>query len=1068
MSRTKKIAVLAIIAMVLTLMPAALFAATADSTRLSGAGRVETALDIASASTWGTSVVLAAADNANLVDALAAAPLASQENAPILLTFKGSLDAAVKAKIAALGATKVYIVGAISADVAAQVDAMTGVDTVVLKGATRQATADLVNAKLTSPAGTFVVGFDAVPDALSIASYAAKNKFAIMLTNADGTFSGTALGTTKYIVGGTAKVKDITGFTRISGADRFATNNAVASTLTFSYDRVYVANGVSCVDALSVAPLAAKYSAFVALSSASEVAAATTVNAKLTSTSKVIAVGGTAAVSDAVAAKVNYASNALTVQSVTAVNLNQVKVVFSGAVDKASAEAEGNYLVSGAALVPATDAAVLQEDGKTVLVTMNAPQLQYAKAWFTVSKAVLSKDLLQTAPKVEQELTFTDTTVPTVVSATVSGNSQVTVKFSEPIKLVVGDAVGFKINDQAVANYGFTAPATVQNPTAANYADTIVLNFGASLPIGTNTLTVQAGTSTTLVDAAGFMVARTAVSFTVDSITSAPTVTTVTGSNNGTVYVTYSRAMKDSSVAADGALTLANYDIGDGATIPTAASFEPGSGNKVVKLTFAAGKVVLGANVLVIDKGIVDTYGNAMSLTADTRLSYTATSDTVKPTVASVTLTTNTNVRVKFSETVNFTYGQNLANYKLKDAAGTDISARMTGVVAVPTAGVNSDTFDITIAPALGGSNYTLTIKNIVDTAYTPNTMTEYTATISGSDTTGPAFSVAVAAPILYKVVAYFDEPMDAATITTLANYAYTGGDGITRALPAGTTLTTGDGNKLVEIAFPTSYTTAAGATSSNIAAIRIANVKDAAGNVLALVATTNAVVANTAAGAVAVAPTLVANSFKLAPSGANIVAEIEFNRALSTLVLADFTIAGVTADSGYLSGNKVVLTFTGGKVATIKALGTTNTVTAAAPASADLAGIKAAAIGATTVYGCTLAPKVSTITASQAGNSVVVTFDTPIDAGIAGLYMNDFTITNNSQGKVINATGVTAAGSAITYTFAAGNILTGNSLTVTANSANIDVKSVADKNLVQTLFVPAAADISGNTFNSL
>ncbi|MDJ0305577.1 MAG: cell wall-binding repeat-containing protein [Dehalobacter sp. 4CP] len=370
MSRTKKIAVLAIIAMVLTLMPAALFAATADSTRLSGAGRVETALDIASAGTWGSTVILAPADDANLVDALAAAPLAGQENAPILLTFKGSLDAAVKAKIAALGATKVYVVGAISDAVAAEVDAMTGVTVEALKGNGRQATAAAINAKLTSPAGTFVVGYDAVPDALSVASYAAKNKFAIVLASQDGSAAGSSLvGATKYIVGGTAKVDDITGVTRISGTDRFATNSAVASTLTFTYDRVYVANGVSCVDALAVAPLAAKHSAFVALASSSDVAAAATVNAKLLSTSKVIAVGGINAVSDAVKGKVAFGLNTMAISSLTVTGAKKLTVNFTQAVDTAKAVVavkKGGVTVNIASTTFSTDktSAVIELSGK--------------------------------------------------------------------------------------------------------------------------------------------------------------------------------------------------------------------------------------------------------------------------------------------------------------------------------------------------------------------------------------------------------------------------------------------------------------------------------------------------------------------------------------------------------------------------------------------------------------------------------------------------------------------------------------------------------------------------------
>jgi putative cell wall-binding protein len=306
MSKTKKIAILAIIAMVLTMLPVSLFAATADDTRLAGADRIGTALEIASAG-WSSAdtVVLAPADQANLVDALAAAPLAGQEIAPILLTFKGSLDAGVKARIAALGANKVYVIGAISDAVKNEVDAIDGVAVEKLAGADRWATADAINAKLVDPAGTFVVGYNAIPDALSVASFAAANNYAIVLANADGSVDASKIvGDKTYLVGGTAVLKDYNGATRLGGADRYATNKAVFEGLSFGVSKVYVANGITCVDALAVAPLAAKTNAFVALASATDIAAAGVVNAKLAADSQVIAVGGTSAVSDAVAAKI--------------------------------------------------------------------------------------------------------------------------------------------------------------------------------------------------------------------------------------------------------------------------------------------------------------------------------------------------------------------------------------------------------------------------------------------------------------------------------------------------------------------------------------------------------------------------------------------------------------------------------------------------------------------------------------------------------------------------------------------------------------------------------------------
>lgn len=300
MSKTKKIAVLAIIAMVLTLLPVSLFAATADDTRLAGASRIETALEIASAG-WSSAdtVVLVPADQANLVDALAAAPLAGQENAPVLLTGKTSLDAGVKARIAALGATKVYVIGAISDSVVNDVKAISSSLTVEkLSGADRWATADAINAKVDSPAGTFIVGYNALPDALSVASYAAAKKYAIVLTKADGSVdSSKIVGSTTYLVGGSAVVQDYSGATRLGGTDRYGTNDAVVKGLTFEYGRVYVANGLSLVDALAASSLAAKYNAPILLSNATSVPAAASVSDKI---GFVVALGGTSAVADSV------------------------------------------------------------------------------------------------------------------------------------------------------------------------------------------------------------------------------------------------------------------------------------------------------------------------------------------------------------------------------------------------------------------------------------------------------------------------------------------------------------------------------------------------------------------------------------------------------------------------------------------------------------------------------------------------------------------------------------------------------------------------------------------------
>ncbi|MFZ3372139.1 MAG: cell wall-binding repeat-containing protein, partial [Desulfitobacteriaceae bacterium] len=305
----KSIASLSIIAMVLMMIPVQVFAVdTPAPTRLADVDRVGTAIAIAN-NGWAagaSTVIVAPADDANLVDALAVAPLAGQLGAPILMTYKDSLDARVQAEISTLKATTVYAVGALSPAVVNSLNAISGATVTQIQGADRFATAAQVAAKLIAPAGTFVVAYNGLADAMSVASYAAANKYAIMIADTNGNLpaSETAVGTKTYTVGG--QVAAIAGATSLKGADRYATNDAVLKALTYTYDNVYVANGETLVDALAGSVLAAKTNSPIVLANTAGATAAAGVNKNMTSSSKVIAFGGTAVVPNSVVAGLGY------------------------------------------------------------------------------------------------------------------------------------------------------------------------------------------------------------------------------------------------------------------------------------------------------------------------------------------------------------------------------------------------------------------------------------------------------------------------------------------------------------------------------------------------------------------------------------------------------------------------------------------------------------------------------------------------------------------------------------------------------------------------------------------
>jgi len=300
--RTKNImSTLTIIGIVLAMSNTIVFATTNEAQRLSGSDRYQTAVKVSNAG-WvsANTAIICSGEDSGLVDALSVSPFAGQENVPILLTKNNSLNLNTKAELVRLGIKKVYIIGAVNDSVANEVKNM-GISIEVIRGTNRIATADKVNSMLKSPNGTFIVGYDALADSISVASYAIANNYAIVLANSDGSIDTSKLvGTKKYIIGGTGVVNDIPGVERISGLDRFATNKAVLNKFIYKYDKIYVANGKVLADALVIAPVAGRYNAPILLSDGQTIKAASDINSKLTSSSDIFALGGTGVLSDSV------------------------------------------------------------------------------------------------------------------------------------------------------------------------------------------------------------------------------------------------------------------------------------------------------------------------------------------------------------------------------------------------------------------------------------------------------------------------------------------------------------------------------------------------------------------------------------------------------------------------------------------------------------------------------------------------------------------------------------------------------------------------------------------------
>jgi len=218
-----------------------------------------------------------------IVDGLASAPLASQKNAPILLSKKDSLPSEIEAEIlrvlgSNLSSKKIYIVGgesAVSNTARKQLESVTK-NVERLAGDDRHTTSVAVAKAMGSFKEAFVVGAKGEADAMSIAAKAAELKAPIIVNgwndltaDAIKLMDGKEIG----IVGGSnnvpsqienqlADIDKDRKVQRVEGETRHDTNAKVIETYYGKLDKLYIAkdgygNNGMLVDALAAGPLVA-------------------------------------------------------------------------------------------------------------------------------------------------------------------------------------------------------------------------------------------------------------------------------------------------------------------------------------------------------------------------------------------------------------------------------------------------------------------------------------------------------------------------------------------------------------------------------------------------------------------------------------------------------------------------------------------------------------------------------------------------------------------------------------------------------------------------------------------
>ena len=236
-----------------------------------GADRVATAIE--ASKLFGTADTVVLATGNDFPDALGGSALAGAVDGPILLTRGATIEPAVLAEIARLGADEVYILGGTGAVPAAVETALEAADLTVtrLAGANRYATAKLVaDEAIELLGGSYAGGAFAATglgyaDALAAAPIMYAQGMPLVLVDGAGAYTLSAGMTKVDILGGTgavpASVQTALGSaygTRLSGATRYETAIAVATYGVgkgMSWNNLGIATGESFPDALAAGPL---------------------------------------------------------------------------------------------------------------------------------------------------------------------------------------------------------------------------------------------------------------------------------------------------------------------------------------------------------------------------------------------------------------------------------------------------------------------------------------------------------------------------------------------------------------------------------------------------------------------------------------------------------------------------------------------------------------------------------------------------------------------------------------------------------------------------------------------
>lgn len=571
--------------------------------------------------------------------------------------------------------------------------------------------------------------------------------------------------------------------------------------------------------------------------------------------------------------KLNFnvkANDSPTVNTINDINLNQFKIDFNTEVDANSAEDVRNYKIDGLALDSSKAVAKLENDGKTVLITLLEPKNQSVNSEISVESNILTKDKIKNVTACNQEIKFIDNEIPILKSVSVDGNNKLIIEFSEAVNVKDMDTLTrkFKIDGQSITSYGLNTNLSricdyitdgsvsttgIISGATKTWTNKVEFFLDTTLPSGTRTLSISPGMGTNILsDAAGFPIEKSSIDFTIDVVDNSPKIVDVRTSSEGVISIQFDKPMDEKTALDPNNYRLNGYNLAGDLNL-TRDNLKLEKNGYIVEITGAKNKFKSGSNIIDIIN-VKDTLGNSTGYNKSAE--FMEKDDEGKPKVVSAASVDNQTIRIKFNKNMKYEYAINRVNYKLLDSKGVNISNHIKEIKSSNEVIGDTDTYDVKLYKTAGeagasssyddseyfcltGKTVSLKIKNLVDTAVSANMMDEYTATITSVDNIAPKVEAVYGKYTIdntYEIIIYFSEEMDSSIIENPQNYKYTSVSGNIKNLPSGAELRTSGDNKSVVIEFPLGYVIYPEQLNNSdniIKDITVSNVKDEGGNLL-------------------------------------------------------------------------------------------------------------------------------------------------------------------------------------------------------------------------------------------